>query len=86
MRWRLRSVRMRIFLLVLVPVLSLIALYAFATSITARDAINLARSAAVENATSAPTGTFLAQLDPERLLAMTYLSAPTGANLARLEL
>jgi signal transduction histidine kinase len=86
MRWRLRSVRTRVFLLVLVPVLSLIGLYAFATSITARDAINLARSTNVKNVTGEPTGAFVAQLDAERLLAIVYLSAPSGANLARLEL
>ena len=86
MRWRLRSVRTRIFLLVLVPVLSLIGLYAFATSITARDAINLARSTNVKNVTGEPTGAFVAQLDAERLLAIVYLSDPSGANLAKLEL
>jgi signal transduction histidine kinase len=86
MRWRLRSVRSRIVLLVLVPVLSLIVLYVFATSITAKDAVSLARASTVKNATGEPTGMFVAQLDPERLLAMIYLSAPTEANLARLEL
>jgi signal transduction histidine kinase len=86
MRWRLRSVRTRIFLLVLVPVLSLVGLYAFATSITATDAINLARSSTAKNATGEPTGAFVAQLDTERLLAIIYLSDPTGANLAKLQL
>ena len=38
-----RSIRIRAFFLVLVPLLSLIGLYAFATTITARgDAITLA--------------------------------------------
>lgn len=86
MRWRLRSVRSRIFLLVLVPVLSVVGLYVFATSITATDAVNQARTSTVKNATAEPTGMFETQLAPERLLAMIYLSAPTGANLARLEL
>ena len=86
MRRRLRSVRTRIFLLVLVPVLSLIGLYAFATSITARDAINLARASTEKNATGEPTGAFVAQLDSERMLAVVYLSDPSGANLAKLEL
>jgi signal transduction histidine kinase len=67
-------------------VLSLVGLYAFATSITATDAINLARSSTAKNATGEPTGAFVAQLDAERLLAIVYLSAPTGANLARLQL
>ena len=86
MRWRLRSIRTRILLLVLVPVLSLVGVYAFAVSTTARDAVNLARANTVKNATGDPTGAFLAQLDNERTLAIVYLSAPTGANLAKLEL
>ena len=44
MRWRLRSVRTRILLLVLVPVLSLVGIYAFAVGITARDAVSLAKA------------------------------------------
>jgi len=53
---RLKSIRQRILLLVLVPVLSLIGLYAFATSITARDAINLQRTNTLKNATGTPVG------------------------------
>ncbi len=53
---RLKSIRQRILLLVLVPVLSLIGLYAFATSITARDAINLARTNTLKNATGRRAG------------------------------
>jgi signal transduction histidine kinase len=67
-------------------VLSLVGVYAFATSITATDAINLARSSTEKNVTGEPTGAFVAQLDTERLLAIIYLSDPTGANLAKLQL
>ena len=42
MRWRLRSVRTRILLLVLVPVLSLVGIYAFAIGSSARDVFTLA--------------------------------------------
>jgi signal transduction histidine kinase len=82
---RLRSIRQRIFLLVLVPVLSLIALYAFATFITARGAVNLSQATTIKSATGQPTGAVLSQLDAERPLAMVYLSSPTGANLALLQ-
>ena len=41
---RLRSIRQRIFLLILVPVLSLIGLYAFATFLTARGALTLSQA------------------------------------------
>jgi signal transduction histidine kinase len=83
---RLRSIRQRIFLLILVPVLSLIGLYVFATSITARNAINLARTDTLKNATGLPTGHFLAALDTERPLVMVYLSAPAGVTLAGLKM
>jgi signal transduction histidine kinase len=86
MRRRLRSVRTRILLLVLVPVLSLVAVYAFAVSITARDAVDLSKANTVKNTIGDPIGAFLGQLSIERMLAIEYMSATTGANLAKLEL
>ena len=86
MRWRLRSVRTRILLLVLVPVLSLVGIYAFAVGITARDAVSLARANTVKSTLGDPAGAFLAQVGIERMLAIVYMSAPSGANLAKLEL
>ena len=84
MTWRIRSVRKRILLLALVPLLSLFGLYVFATSITARNAINLARADTLKNATGLPTGTFEGRIQAERLLAVLYLSAPTPTNQAKL--
>ena len=84
MTWRIRSVRKRILLLALVPLLSLFGLYVFATSITARNAINLARADTLKNATGQPTGTFEGQLQAERMLAMLYLAAPTPQNQLKL--
>jgi signal transduction histidine kinase len=81
---RMRSVRKRILLLTLVPVVSLIGLYIFTTSITASDALTLARANSLKNTTGEPTGNFLAQIETERPLAMVYLAAPNPANLARL--
>ena len=86
MRWRLRSVRTRILLLVLVPVLSLVGIYAFAIATTARDAVNLAKANTVKNTVGDPVAAFMAQVTTERTLAILYMSAPTGANLAKLEL
>jgi signal transduction histidine kinase len=84
MTWRIRSVRKRILLLALVPLLSLFGLYVFATSITARNAINLARADTLKNATGLPTGNFESRIQAERLLAVLYLAAPTPANQAKL--
>jgi signal transduction histidine kinase len=66
-------------------VLSVIGLYIFAVSVTAGNAISLAHTNTLRNATGEPTGAFLSALDTERPLAMVYLSSPTGANLAILE-
>ena len=83
---RLRSIRTRIFLLVLLPVLSLIALYGFATFLTARGALNLGQASTIKSATGEPIAGFLSQIDAERPLAVVYLSAPTASNLAVLQL
>ena len=84
MTWRIRSVRKRILLLALVPLLSLFGLYVITTSITARNAINLARADTLKNATGQPTGTFEGMIQAERLLAVLYLAAPTPENQAKL--
>jgi signal transduction histidine kinase len=85
MSWRIQSIRKRILLLVLVPVLSLFGLFLFTTSITGADALNLERARTLTAATSQPVGNFLGQLDTERVFALIYLSAPTPANLANLQ-
>ena len=84
MSWHIRSVRARILLLVLVPVLSLFGLYLFTTGIAGKDALNLARARALKSATSEPVSNFLGQLDTERVYSAIYLSAPSPANLAKL--
>ena len=81
---RRRSIRLRIILLVAIPILSLIGLYAFAATISASDAVNLARSRALKADTGTPTGNLESQIDAERLLAVVYLAAPAPQNLAAL--
>jgi signal transduction histidine kinase len=85
MHFRHRSIRARIFFLILIPLLSLIGLYAFATTITARDAVTLARATDVHNSLADPVGFFVTELEPERLLATVYLAHPTVRGLAALE-
>ena len=88
---RLRSIRTRIFLLVLIPVLSLIALYGFATFLTARGALTLGQASTIKSATGEPIGAFLSQIDAtfstgNRLnayqLARTLAAAVPAASLA----
>src|SRR5215472_12139939 len=81
---RHRSIRLRIFLLVAVPILSLVGLYVFAAAITASDALNLARSRTLKDTIGTPTGNLEAQIDTERLIAVVYLAAPVPSNLAGL--
>ena len=85
MSLRLRSIRQKVLVLVLVPVISLVGLYIFVTVLTARDAINLARTETLKNATGLPVGAFLTTLDSERPLALAYLSRPTAGNLSLLQ-
>src|SRR5260370_3873814 len=84
MRVSHRSIRVMIFFLVVVPLLSLAGLYAFATTITARDAITLARSATVRNAIAGPIGFFGTDGAMERQLAITYLAWPAPKALPAL--
>lgn len=81
---RRRSIRLRIVLLVAIPILSLIGVYAFAATVTASDAINLAKSRSLKDTIGTPTGNLEAQIDAERLIAVVYLAAPVPSNLAAL--
>jgi signal transduction histidine kinase len=82
---RRRSIRLRIFLLVAIPIASLVGLYAFAATITASAAINLSRSTTLKNTIGTPVGDLEAQLDAERLAAVVYLAAPVPSNLTGLQ-
>jgi signal transduction histidine kinase len=81
---RHRSIRLRIFLLVAIPILALIGLYAFAATTTASAALSLARSRTVKNVTGLPIGRLETQIAAERLLAVVYLAAPVPQDLAAL--
>jgi signal transduction histidine kinase len=81
-RW---SIRLRIFLLVAIPILSLIGLYAFTATITASSAISLAQSRTVKDTVATPVGNVESAIDAERLTAVLYLAAPVPQNLAALQ-
>jgi signal transduction histidine kinase len=71
-------------MLVIFPLLSLMGIYAFATALTANDAITLERATSIRNSLNDPIGLFEAQIQAERLLATTYLADPSAQNLAEL--
>jgi hypothetical protein len=77
-----RSVRLRINLLVTVPLLVLIGLVAYVAGTTANNAYNLGRVPSLINATSKPTAVFIAQLQAERLAAVVYAFDPTSPGAA----
>ena len=81
-RW---SIRMRIFLLVVIPILSLIGLYVFTATTTANNAVSLTKSRTVKNTIAAPIGALVTSLDAERLTAVIYLAAPVPRGLAALD-
>jgi len=82
---RRRSIRLRIFLLVVIPILSLIGIYAFAATITASNALNLSRSRTVFNTISLPSGLLESALDSERVYAVVYLADPAPLDRAGLQ-
>jgi signal transduction histidine kinase len=81
---RQRSIRARVFVLVLVPLLALLGLYAFVAAITAGNAITLARATAVRDSIADPIGFFTTDIIGERILATVYLAAPTPQDLGAL--
>ena len=82
---RRRSIRLRILLLVVIPILSLIAVYAFAAGTSVSNAVNLSHSRSVYNTISLPSGLLEAALDAERIYAVVYLADPAPPNLATLQ-
>jgi signal transduction histidine kinase len=81
---RHRSIRLRVILLVLIPLASLIGVYSYATTTTVRTAVDLVRAGTVANVTVTPTSGFVKAIDAERNLAVTYLVNPTGPALTKL--
>ncbi|HEV2372160.1 MAG TPA: nitrate- and nitrite sensing domain-containing protein [Streptosporangiaceae bacterium] len=73
-----RSIRARTSFLVLVPVLPLIALYAYATAITAHDDAGLTQAMSIRDKVVDPIGSLTAQVQAESLAADTYLALPTS--------
>lgn len=78
MRFRYRSIRARTFFLVLMPLVSLVGLYAYATTAAASNALALERSTTVRDSLANPIGLFTAQVQQERLDSAVFLARPTS--------
>lgn len=81
---RRRSIRMRMLVLVLVPVVALIGLYAVALSLTLSNFLSLNQAAEIHSELTNPITNVQQQLTKERGLALQYLADPTHFRLALL--
>ncbi len=75
---RHRSIRLRVGILIAVPVFCLIGLYGFAASITLGNALTQSHAKTLRNALLAPLGNFQFKLDAERRFAVLKLANPSS--------
>ncbi|MET8743295.1 ATP-binding protein [Streptomyces sp. NPDC004728] len=86
-RWTLRprTVRAKIISLLMVPVVSLLALWGFATVTTAQEVARLRQLERVDGEVRAPMSTAVAALQSERREAMLQSAAPSSTQATLLE-
>ncbi len=77
-----RSIRLRIYFLVAIPLIALVGLLAYVAGTSINNAISLDRAPNLVNATAVPAAKFGTYLQAERAAAVVYLFQPTAANLA----
>jgi signal transduction histidine kinase len=80
-----RSIRLRIYFLVAIPLVALVGLVAYVAGTTINNAISLDRAPNLVNATAVPAAKFGTYLQAERAAAVLYLFQPTAGNLAAYE-
>src|SRR6266567_4216494 len=73
---RRRSIRLRIIVLVLVPVVALLGLYAELLNLTLGNVVTLKREAAIRQLVAIPVANVQSQLGQERTLALQYMARP----------
>ncbi|MEU0739889.1 nitrate- and nitrite sensing domain-containing protein [Streptomyces sp. NPDC006134] len=78
-RTRARTVRARIVCLLMVPVVSLLALWAYATVTTAQDIARLRQAQRVDTEIREPLAVAVAALQAERLAAVRHATDPSAA-------
>src|SRR5215475_5646407 len=85
MRLRHTSIRRRVFLLVLVPLVATIAIYGYAVANQFSTAVGLSNAGKVSGATIDPVSKSAQALVAERDAAVLYMVIPSGQNKAPLE-
>ncbi|MEV7976679.1 nitrate- and nitrite sensing domain-containing protein [Streptomyces sp. NPDC086519] len=85
--WRIRprTVRAKVVCLLMVPVMSLLALWAYATVTTAQDVARLRQSQRVDAGLRTPVATAVAALQAERAAAVRYATDPASEQTADLK-
>jgi signal transduction histidine kinase len=78
-----RSIRLRIYFLVAIPLIAMAGLLAYAASTSITNAIDLDRVPNLINAAGIPAAKFGVVLQAERTAAVVYLFAPNPNNLAQ---
>ncbi|MGW4444993.1 sensor histidine kinase [Streptomyces sp. NPDC004682] len=81
-RWHMRprTVRAKVVCLLMVPVVSLLALWAYATVTTAQDVTRLRQSQRVDDELRSPVATAVTALQNERTAAVRYANDPSAAH------
>ena len=82
MRSRHTSIRVRMILLVLVPLLALIGIYAYAVVGQVGTAVGLANAGKISGTTITPVSNAMVALNAERSGAVGYLVSRSGPALA----
>src|SRR5215471_10688300 len=77
-----RSIRLRIYFLVAIPLVTMLALFGYVAYTSVTSWLNLDRAPSLIKATSIPITTFVNILQAERRAAVVYLSQPSAANLS----
>jgi signal transduction histidine kinase len=77
-----RSIRLRIYFLVAIPLIAMAGLLAYVVGTSVNNAISVDRVPNLINAAGIPAAKFGVVVESERAAAVVYLSKPTAANLA----
>ncbi len=77
---RHRSIRLRVGILIVVPVLCLLALYGFVVAITLGNVLTQRRANTVRTEVTNPVGAFQVQLAAERHLALELIANPASTS------
>ncbi|GGK79656.1 ATPase [Sphaerisporangium melleum] len=81
---RTRSIKFKILALVLVPLVSLLGIWAYSAAITVQDGLDLLRVRTIYDDLVAPTGNLASEIQGERFQSVVFLSSP-GSERSELD-